>query len=39
LEYAICTLVDKRMDMSQFEGRYQNDDRGDGHTIQGFCLR
>jgi transposase len=28
LEYAICTLVDERMDMSLFDGKYRNDDMG-----------
>jgi transposase len=28
LEYAISTLVDKRMDMSLFDGKYRNDEMG-----------
>jgi transposase len=28
LEYAICTLVDERMDMSLFDEKYRNDDMG-----------
>ena len=28
LEYAICTLVDERMDMSLFDEKYRNDDIG-----------
>jgi hypothetical protein len=28
LEYAICTLVDERMDMSLFDEKYRNDEKG-----------
>ena len=28
LEYAICTLVDERMDMSLFDEKYYNDEKG-----------
>ena len=37
LEYAISTLVDKRMDMSLFDGKYRNDEMGCRAYDPGFC--
>ena len=37
LEFAIHTLVDRRMDMTVFDDNYQNDETGVAPIIPRFC--